>query len=161
MPPETEITERAFLSWVRALGLFRQEMETYFHSRGLSCAQWGVLRTLDRAEAETGVAGLPLGELGRRMLVKPPSVSGVVDRLERQKLVERTASLTDLRSKEVRLTKTGRALLASVLKTHQLQREKILGVYTPAELASFQKLISKLETHLDVLVANDSAPLKK
>lgn len=160
MTTEAETTERAFRAFVRTHGLFRQEMEAYFQRKGLSGAQWGVLRTLHRAEAE-GIRGLTPGELGRRMIVKAPSVTGVIDRLERSGHVERIPSPTDLRSKLVRLTREGRALLEGVLKHHPAQMKKVLGVFSSAERAAFLKLISKLETHLDAIVANDSAPSKK
>lgn len=151
MTTEAEITEKAFRAWVRTHGLFRQEMETYFHAHGLSGAQWGVLRTLHRAEAE-GLHGLPLGELGRRMIVKAPSVTGVIDRLERLGYVERTPSLTDLRSKQVRLTEPGRGLVEGLLKHHPAQMAKVLGVLTVPQRAELHKLLSKIEDHLVSLV---------
>lgn len=160
MTPAAETTEKAFRALVRTHGLFRQEMEAYFHTHALSGAQWGVLRTLHRAEAE-GLPGLAPGELGRRMIVKAPSVTGVIDRLERQGFVERTPSPTDLRSKQVRLTRAGRSLVEGILKHHPKQMEKILGVFSATERQTFLKLISKLETHLDALVAHDASPLKK
>ena len=140
MDDSPEITEKAFRAWVRTHGMFRQLMEEYFQRQGLSGAQWGVLRTLRRAEDE-GVRGLSPGELSRRMIVKAPSVTGVIDRLERQGLVERIASRKDLRSKEIHLTKEGRALLERALKKHPAQMEKILGGLTVAQRAELLKLL--------------------
>src|SRR5262245_39477999 len=102
--------ENAVRALVRAFGLLERVMQPYFSQFGITGAQWGVLRTLDRAE-QAGLRGLRLTDLSDRLLVRPPSVTGVVDRLERAGLVVRDASPTDLRAKEVRLTARGRQRL--------------------------------------------------
>src|SRR6266566_1599887 len=81
-------TEAAFHALLRSFGLVRQVMEPYFAPFGISGPQWGVLRVLQRAESN-GEAALRLSELGQRLFVQPPSVTGVADRLERQGLVQR------------------------------------------------------------------------
>src|SRR3954467_11797191 len=77
---------------IRAYGLLERIMDPYFAHFGISGSQWGVLRNLHRAELE-GHAGLRLSELGRRLLIRPPSVTGLIDRLVRADLVKR-ADLT-------------------------------------------------------------------
>lgn len=151
MLTKEETTELAVRAWVRAHGLFRQEMDAYFHKHGLSGAQWGVLRTLQRAETEAGLDGLSPGELGRRMIVKPPSMTGVVDRLEKQGLVERVANPADLRSKEVRLTAEGRALVERIVATHAGQRERVLGCFNGEERRTLLKLLTTFENHFETL----------
>src|SRR5437588_12552015 len=84
-PATTEQTCRALL---RTLGLLKRVMEPYFARFGISGSQWAVLRTLLRAEAE-GRKQLRLTDLGNRLLIRPPSVTGVVDRLQRMGLVAR------------------------------------------------------------------------
>src|SRR5438309_5582749 len=99
--------EGAFRELIRVLGLLERVMQHYFAQFGISGAQWGVLRNLHRAEQE-GLAGLRLTELGERLLIRPPSVTGVVDRLERVGLVKRDGLPADLRAKQVVLTLKGR-----------------------------------------------------
>ena len=147
MSTDSEITENAFRALVRTYGLFRNEMEGHFARHGLSGAQWGVLRTLHRSEKE-GVPGLTPGELSRRMFVKAPSITGVIDRLERQGFVERLPSSRDLRSKQVTLTAEGRAFLLKVLKHHPAQMEKVLAPLSMTERRQLETLLSKIETHL-------------
>src|SRR5438552_11431198 len=106
IPP---VQERAFRQLIRTFGLLERVMQPYFARFGISGAQWGVLRNLHRAEQE-GQAGLRLTDLGRRMLIRPPSVTGIADRLERVGLIVRRASETDRRSKQVALTEKGRQL---------------------------------------------------
>src|SRR5437763_163965 len=87
--------DRAFRSLVRTFGLLERVMQPHFARFGISGSQWGVLRTLNRAEAE-GTEGLRVTDLSDRLLIRPPSVTGVVDRLERAGLVVRDASMDDL-----------------------------------------------------------------
>src|SRR5437868_1116668 len=87
-------TENAFREMIRTFGLAERIMQPYFARFGISGAQWGVLRNLHRAEQE-GLPGMRLTDLGERLLIRPPSVTGVVDRLERAQLVVRKGSPTD------------------------------------------------------------------
>src|SRR5918911_5429156 len=95
--------ERAFRELIRVFGLLERVMQPYFARFGISGSQWGVLRNLHRAEQE-GLAGLRLTDLSERLLIRPPSVTGVVDRLEAGRLVVRVAEPSDLRAKRVALT---------------------------------------------------------
>src|SRR6185436_19781794 len=96
---ESDIPELAFRAFIRAQGLFRNRMDPYFAQFGISGAQWGILRQLDRAERE-GLTGLRLADLGHRLLVRPPSVTTLVDRLERLGLVTRATAAGDQRAKQ-------------------------------------------------------------
>src|SRR3954464_8308384 len=92
-PPATSAApaEAAFRSLVRTIGLLERVMLPHFARLGVSASQWGVLRTLYRAEAN-GDRGLLLTDLSERLLVRPPSVTGLVARLERDGLVTRDPS---------------------------------------------------------------------
>src|SRR6516162_1940876 len=109
--------EGTFRELIRTLGLLERVMQTYFARFGISGSQWGVLCNLHRAEHE-GLPGLRLTDLSDRLLIRPPSVTGVVDRLERAHLVVRDGSPTDSRAKLVALTPPGRALVERVLAGH-------------------------------------------
>src|SRR6266849_311717 len=103
-------TENAFRELIRTYGLDERVMQPHFARFGITPSQWGVLRNLHRAEQD-GLPSLRLSDLGERLLIRPPSVTGLVDRLERAKLVQRDGSPTDLRTKHVGLTKAGRRLV--------------------------------------------------
>lgn len=53
------------------------------------------------------------GQLARTISLSPPTVTGILDRLERRGLIERTRTARDKRQVVVRLTESGRRLLAS------------------------------------------------
>ena len=147
IPSSAEVTFRAL---VRTLGLLRRVMEPYFARFGLSGAQWSVLRTLSR-EAEAGQRSLRLTDLGNRLIVRPPSVSGVVDRLHRMGLVRRVASTDDQRAKQVSLTAAGRRLVARVLREHSRQIGSVMSELDRAEQQQLEQLLTKLSAHLEAL----------
>src|SRR5947207_2501889 len=113
-PPESGALDNPLREFIRTFGLVERVMHPYFARYGISGAQWGVLRTLYRAEQE-GLDSLRLSELSDRLLIRPASVTGLIDRVERAGLVRRHSSPTDLRAKQVQLTRAGRQLLHRVL----------------------------------------------
>jgi len=143
-------SEQSVRSFVRVFGLLERVMQPYFARFGISGAQWGVLRNLVRAEAE-GLAGLRLTDLSERLLIRPPSVTGVVDRLERGGLVARDNSPTDLRTKRVSLTPRGRQLVELVMQNHGRQIDRVMGVLSSEEQTELYRLLSRLGDHLETL----------
>jgi DNA-binding MarR family transcriptional regulator len=125
-------------------------MDPYFSRFGISASQWAILRALNRAES-TGQRGLRLTDLGQRLLIQPPSVTGVVDRLERHGLLARQPLETDQRARLVALTPAGRKLVSTVLKGHATQVRSLFAQYDSAEVKSLAVLLQKLETRLDAL----------
>src|ERR1700738_5146999 len=99
MNPKNAPPDSPFRELIRLYGLLERQRIPYFARFGISAAQWGILRQLHRAEQE-GLAGLRLTDLSERLLIRPPSVTGVVDRLERVGLVQRGAVSSDLRAKQ-------------------------------------------------------------
>jgi DNA-binding MarR family transcriptional regulator len=148
--------ENAFRGLIRTLGLIERVMQPYFAQFGISGAQWGVLRTLHRAEQE-GSAGLRLTDLSERLLIRPPSVTGVIDRLERAGLVMRSSVKEDLRAKKVELTAQGRELLGRVLAVHEGQIDAVMNGLSRAEQAEFNRLLDKLSEHLTGLLSQRPA----
>jgi DNA-binding MarR family transcriptional regulator len=140
--------ESTFRELVRTFGLLERVMQSHFARFGISGAQWGVLRNLHRAEQE-GSPGLRLTDLSDRLLVRPPSVTGAVDRLERAGLVERRGSPADLRAKQVGLTAKGRHLVERVLVFHGAQIDAVLSGLSPDEQTEFHRLLGRLGQHLE------------
>jgi DNA-binding MarR family transcriptional regulator len=155
-PPPVRPTESAFRELIRTLGLLERIQQTYFARFGLTGSQWGVLRNLHRAEHE-GLAGMRLTDLSERLLIRPPSVTGVVDRLERAGLVLREGSPTDLRAKQVALTDKGRELVERVLLVHGKQIDSVLGGLSSGELMEFHRLLSLFRQHLEGLLARGTS----
>lgn len=150
-------TDATFRSLLRTIGLLRRAMEPYFAQSGISASQWGVLRTLHRAEEE-GRDGMRQKDLAERLLIKPPSVTGIVDRLCRLGWVVRSSSQRDQRVKQVNLTPAGRELVLRVLRQHGKQVRGVLGALNEEEQAQLGQLLNRLGTHLQVIVETGVVP---
>jgi MarR family transcriptional regulator, 2-MHQ and catechol-resistance regulon repressor len=148
--------ESTFHALLRTFGLLRQVMGPYFARHRISGSQWGILRALQRAGAE-GQPEVGVTELGQRLLIRPASVTGAVDRLERQGLVQRSASKEDRRVRRVRLTSQGRKLVARVLKGHAAQIESLFTGLTPRELDDLAASLQRLERHWRTLAGRQPA----
>src|SRR5207253_10506557 len=157
LPVPVQPAEGTFRELLRVLGLLERVMQPYFAQFGISGSQWGVLRNLHRAEQE-GLPGLRLTDLSDRLLIRPPSVTGVVDRLERAGLVVRDGSPFDMRAKQVALTAKGRELVERILAVHGQQIDTVLGVLSSTEQTELHRLLSRLVHHLEgVLVEGPAA----
>src|SRR5438105_14497853 len=143
LPAVNRPAEGAFRELLRVLGLLERVMQPYFAQFGISGSQWGVMRNLHRAE-EQQLPEMRLTDLSDRLLIRPPSVTGVVDRLERAGLVVRGGSRTDLRVKQVGLTPDGRQLVKRVLAVHSDQVSAVLGGLEPDEQAELHRLLARL-----------------
>src|SRR4051812_32675851 len=100
----------AFRALIRTFGLLKRVMEPHFTSIGISGAQWAILRNLYDMQS-AGDDTIRLSDLGNRLLVRPPSVTGVVRRLRQMGLVEVAALQADQRAKTIALTDAGRQLV--------------------------------------------------
>lgn len=143
--------ERAFRSLVRTIGLLDRAMHPHFAAFGISGSQWAALRVLYRAEGE-GEPGLRVTDLSERLLIRPPSVTGVLDRLERAGLVSRGAEADDLRARPVSLTAKGRRLVEQVMAVHGDHIERVLGGLNTEDCVELNRLVDRLSEHLEGLL---------
>jgi DNA-binding MarR family transcriptional regulator len=140
-------------SLIRTFGLVRRVMGPYFADHGISGSQWGMLRVLHNAET-AGEGALRLGDISDRLLVRPPSVTGAMDRLIRAGLVRRTASPDDHRVKLVALTPTGREIADRVLQSHADKTKSLLSGLSKIERQQLGRLLDRLTSHLEKFADN-------
>lgn len=88
--------------------------------------------------------GLSLRELAAEEGVSPPALSGSVDRLERQGLVERVRSTTDRRRVGLVLTPQGLRLLRRVRDRRTAWLADRLGELEPEELETVERAVGLL-----------------
>lgn len=150
----TPPTEAAFLAMVRSGLLMRRLMEPYFARHGISGAQWGVLVALHRAEAE-GLCGVRVTDLSDRLLIRMPSVTGVVGRLERLGLVTRAVAADDHRARDLRLTPAGRRLVGRVLDGHADHVEQVMSPLDAGQRRELAALLGRVADHLEELTSAD------
>jgi len=109
----------------------------------LTAAQFNTLLLLRKAGAD----GLLMGEIGQKLVVTKSNVTGLVDRLERQGLVER-AEHSDRRATIVRLTDAGAALLDRTTPRHAELLAELTGGLDDQEKETLIRLLTKLRREL-------------
>ncbi len=150
-----ELSGQGYRALLRVMGLIDRVMQPYFSRFGISRSQWACIRILYRTEQE-GLPGLRPADLGRRLLIRPPSVTGLIDRLRRQGYVRSTSSSTDLRAKEVCLSESGRALVERILRGHGSQIALVMGGLDTTGQRQLHFLLQRLAEHLEPMAAGEN-----
>jgi DNA-binding MarR family transcriptional regulator len=130
--------------WVRLLeshNLMLAEIRRRL-SGATTMARFDLLANLERDDGQT------LAELSRRMLVTAGNLTGLVDRAERDGLVERRADPRDRRLSRVFLTTKGQRLIAQVLPLHADHVGELLGGLDAGERRELRRLLGKLRDSL-------------
>jgi MarR family 2-MHQ and catechol resistance regulon transcriptional repressor len=137
-------TRMATVGLVRAWGCLQRWMEPHFRRYGLSQPQFAVLMTLRRSSPD----GLTLTELARSIFVTNTNITGLVDRLERDGLVERRRDPEDRRAQLVVLTAQGRAKLEGAWERHPVMLEAAFSGLTERERRKLGGLLEKFTSSL-------------
>ncbi|HEX4681289.1 MAG TPA: MarR family transcriptional regulator [Gemmatimonadaceae bacterium] len=140
---------------VRVLRLASQQTQS---AAGISAAQVFVLQQLGDG------AQLSLNELAERTMTDRSSVAAVVDRLQDQKLVDRTTDPADRRRAVIRITPSGRRILSRAPDAPTTALLAALRRLDRRELAALARSLHRLTVALgateeppSLLFADDSA----
>jgi DNA-binding MarR family transcriptional regulator len=126
-----------------AAKLMHQGMERWAETQGLSEGRLQLLFIL-RAHPD----GVPLGRLAAMQQVSPRNITGLVDVLERDGLVERVPDPLDRRSVVARLTPSGAERINSCWKGAIGQQLPITRGLRPTELVQLRHLCLRLVRNL-------------
>jgi DNA-binding MarR family transcriptional regulator len=134
---------RALRLWLRLLTctqLIEREVRARLRSRfGTTLPRFDLMSQLERHPE-----GLHMGELSRRMMVTGGNVTGIVDQLEKEGLVERAAD-EDRRAFRVRLTRAGTRAFAGMARAHESWIVEILAGLSRREHAELLALLAKVK----------------
>jgi DNA-binding MarR family transcriptional regulator len=108
--------------------------ERWAEQHGLSEGRMGVLFRLHRG------GDMPLGELADNLDSTPRNITGLVDHLERDGLVERVPDPADRRSVRARLTEEGRKLIDGIWKEGLDHQGEIVTGLSKEDLAQLRHL---------------------
>lgn len=121
----------------------------------LSLARFDLLATLAREDGQT------LAALSRRMLVTAGNLTGLVDRAERDGIVERRPDPSDRRLTRVFLTARGQGVAERAIERHAEVAEEILGPLDAREREELRTLLGRLREVLDLADGRRSAIVTK
>ena len=116
-------------------GMVTKRFQQFLDSQGLTHAGWQVVQVLASGD------GLTQREVAERCYVTSATVTGVVDTLERDGLVERERSTEDRRVVRVRLTKAGRKRLDATKRLAGEQMATVFGDLTPREETVLRRVL--------------------
>src|SRR5688572_20591540 len=130
--------------WFRLLSchaLMLGELRRQLESR-ITLARFDLLASLFREDGQT------LAGISRALLVTAGNVTGLVDRAERDGVVERRPDPADRRVVRVWLTAEGRALIRKLLPLHHAQVHELLRGLPAQDRKDLRRLLGGLRDHL-------------
>jgi MarR family 2-MHQ and catechol resistance regulon transcriptional repressor len=137
--PATVLALSTFVKLRRSVnGLSTRLNAPLAREHGLTETQFGVL------EALFHLGPMPQARLCEKLLVSGSNLTTVIDNLERGGLVRRDPNPDDRRAYLIRLSDTGKSLIARAFPEHAGRVRSLLGALTQAEQRELGKLCRKL-----------------
>jgi MarR family transcriptional regulator for hemolysin len=127
---------------------WREELDRRLRPLGLTRVQWQALFVISRA-----TEGLTQRELAERLEIGAPATVALVDRMERDGLVERAQVPDDRRANIVRATATSKRLFTRIEDAAVALRSEILSGMSAEELRTLHRLLSKAKQRIEAIRA--------
>ncbi len=90
--------------------------------------------------------GILISKLAEKVALDKATLTGIIDRLERDGFVERRDDPKDRRAIRVYLTEKAEALRDELLKIYHKNNSRFLSVLTDEERKAFERIVEKLES---------------
>jgi DNA-binding MarR family transcriptional regulator len=116
----------------------RREMDASVRKAGITTTQWQALGVLYHKP------GLTHSELVDHMGIEPPSVTSLVNGMERKGWIKRERSDVDARVKRLHLTQRGRRLIESLRKATEPVERRMVAALTDNERDFLKSLLRTL-----------------
>ncbi len=140
---------------VEAYQAFLQVSDRHIASLGLTRGQFDVIVTLGRTE------GLRCTDIAQETLVTKGTLTGVLTRLEKKKLILRTQNPIDRRGQIIRLTSAGEDLYEKVFPRHIRHLEQYFDrSLTPEEMDMLRPLLLRMRDSFRSPLAKKELPLR-
>ncbi|QDU10041.1 MarR family winged helix-turn-helix transcriptional regulator [Gimesia aquarii] len=141
--PFDSLEQEAVLNILRTSDIFHNQFGRLFREFGLTPSQYNVLRIL-RGEGKP----MPSLEIADRMVQVVPAITGLIDRLQAQKLVNRKRCTADRRVVFIEITSKALELLKELDEPDRNLHRKLIGHLSSDELAELSRLLEKARTSL-------------
>lgn len=138
-PADHEAELRLWLRLLTCTTLIEVEIRSRLRDQfDFTLPRFDLMAQLDKAQS-----GMTLGELSQRMMVSNGNVTGLVERLVSQGLIERRADPKDRRAQIVNLTAEGRRAFRAMARTHENWIADIFSGLSRSEIDELMKLLAK------------------
>jgi DNA-binding MarR family transcriptional regulator len=114
----------------------KRALEARLSAYNITASQYVVLSVLDEQD------GISLSQLGQLLYFDNPTITGIMDRMERDGLVERRRIADDRRVINIFLTGQGRELLKEIEPIAEAMNQEALIDFSPKQKADFVKKLN-------------------
>ncbi len=129
------------------IGKIHRAMRNFFESQmkkyNITPPQFEVLLTLWNED------GLFLTELGRRLSRDGPTITGIIDRMEKKNLLKRKRSKRDRRVIEVYLTQNALKMKENLMKMQKKASREITRNVSDNDIKHLENLLSMILTNIE------------
>lgn len=122
----------------RASALTSAGFHNQVNALGLQVFEWRIMAVL------YGTKGVTVGGIARRCLIKQPSVTKNIDRMEERGLVQRSPSPGDRRQVIISLTDQGTEIVADLVRRAKLHEAEVLEDFTAEEAVILKRILRRL-----------------
>ena len=143
-----EINNRLFFRFFQAANTLHTKGTQALEPIGVTTQQWSVLGALSRPQAANGMS---VGNLTRYLLVSRQNLTGVLDRLERDGLIERNTDEEDRRSRRVKLTPKGEELWLKLAEPIRAFYDGALKGFSFDDRIEFIHYVNRLQKNMSQL----------
>lgn len=141
--------------WLRLLtctNLLDHEVRTRLKSTAdTTLPRFDILAQLERHDGP-----MSMGDLSRRLMVSNGNVTGLIDRLAREGLVDRTPSPEDRRVQMVSLTADGSTFFAKIAEDHRDWVGAMMGDLSGDEMKTLYDLLARLKESIHAAAQKNS-----
>ncbi len=121
----------------------RYRVDARLEPYGVTSVQWNLLARLANED------GLSQTTLQHRMGIEGATLTNIVQRLQREGWIVRTADAEDRRRQRVWLTDKSRELLPQIARQVEKHRREVQRGLTEADLATLAGLLQRIEGNLE------------
>lgn len=137
------MSKRRLKMWIRMLGVTRSSesrlREFLRVKHNTTLPRFDVMAALYRRRD-----GVTMSELSRMLLVSNGNATAVVDRLEKDGLVARSASETDRRTVFVALSPVGLAQFEGLAKEHEAEVDSLFAGLSDADIETLTDILKRM-----------------
>lgn len=137
---EGRIHEEVIYSMALLYNLVNAEISSYLRDFNLSAGKLNILIAIRHQGKEKGLTQV---EISKHLIVTPSNMTKMIDKLEKDELVERKALEGDRRVNIINVTKKGMTLLDGIWSDYNLKLKGLVGKISQEKQAKLASILTE------------------
>ncbi len=137
--------EEVIYSIVLAFNLLNNEMTSYLKDFNLTPAKFNVLMVIQHQGGKDGISQVAIS---KKLIVTASNMTRLLDKMEREKLIERASQEGDRRVKIIKITEKASKLLDAVWPGYKEKMEELASSLNKDEQKVVSEMLIKLVNNL-------------